>query len=202
MAATERPRRVRQDPKQRRQQLIGIGLEMLTKRPLHQVTIDEVAAQAGISRSLLFHYFPTKRDYYTEVVRAAGRRLLRALFDRNRPEATVNDVLAGYLDFLERRHEPYVALFRSPATDDWVHEVLAEIRTEMVAQLSATLHIDEPSDLLRATLGGWLSFAEELALDWVHHRAGSREQVLAVLVGGLTAVVAVAEEQERTSPRR
>ena len=79
---TTATRRVRQDPHERRKQLIGIGLRMLTKRPLHQVTIDEVAAEAGISRSLLFHYFPTKRDYFTEVVRAAGRRLLRAMFAR------------------------------------------------------------------------------------------------------------------------
>lgn len=191
---TTATRRVRQDPHERRKQLIGIGLQMLTRRPLHQVTIDEVAAEAGISRSLLFHYFPTKRDYFTEVVRAAGRRLLRAMFDRDRPEQTVDEVLSGYLDFIERRHEPYVALFRSPATEDWSREVLVELRTAMVSQILQVLGVTEPSALLRSAVGGWLSFAEELALDWVHGRSGGRLEVHAVLSGTLRSTVDLAQQ--------
>ena len=56
----------------RRAQLVQIGLELLPTTPVQELTIDEVARRAGISRSLLFHYFDTKRDYYTAVTRAAA----------------------------------------------------------------------------------------------------------------------------------
>ncbi|MQA26173.1 MAG: TetR family transcriptional regulator, partial [Micromonosporaceae bacterium] len=56
----------------RRRQLVGLGLQMLTEVPIQDLSVDKVAAAAGISRGLLFHYFPTKRDFYIAVVRAAA----------------------------------------------------------------------------------------------------------------------------------
>src|SRR5438093_1906713 len=114
MATAEQAPRVRRTAADRRKQLIGIGLELLIDRPFHQFTIDDVAAKAGISRSLLFHYFPSKRDYYMAVVRAAMRRMLRAT--RAEPGTPAEDQLAaiigGYASFIQRRRAPYVALFR------------------------------------------------------------------------------------------
>jgi AcrR family transcriptional regulator len=51
--------RTRLEPSARRAQLVDVGLQMLGARPLEQVAIDDVAAAAGISRGLLFDYFPT-----------------------------------------------------------------------------------------------------------------------------------------------
>src|SRR5436309_13898368 len=69
------PRRLRRTAGDRRAQLVQIGLELLPTTPVQELTIDEVARRAGISRSLLFHYFASKRDYYTAVTRAAARML-------------------------------------------------------------------------------------------------------------------------------
>src|SRR5262245_65848066 len=68
--------RTRLDRDARRAQLVQLGLEMLSTRPLDKVAIDDIAAEAGISRGLLFHYFPTKRDYHVAVARAAAQELL------------------------------------------------------------------------------------------------------------------------------
>ena len=56
---------------ERRAQLLEVGLELFSTRPYDEVRIDEVAARAGVSRGLLYHYFPTKRDFYVDVVRAS-----------------------------------------------------------------------------------------------------------------------------------
>lgn len=192
-------RRSRQDPAERRKQLIGIGLELLTRRPLHQITVDEVAAQAGISRSLLFHYFATKREYYAEVVRAASRRILRATRSREDDSGntgTVDALIAGYLDFIERRHEPYVALFRSAGTDDWVREILADTRTELAAQLLAALGINAPEELVRTATGSWLSFAEEMALAWAQHGIGTRDEVHTLLTETLRKTARAATKRD------
>jgi AcrR family transcriptional regulator len=68
--------RTRLDPDARRAQLVALGLRMLSTRPLDKVAIDDIAAEAGISRGLLFHYFPTKRDFHVAVARAAAADLL------------------------------------------------------------------------------------------------------------------------------
>ena len=76
------PPRLRRTAGDRRAQLVQIGLELLPTTPVQELTIDEVARRAGISRSLLFHYFATKREYYTAVTRAAADLLWEHLLPR------------------------------------------------------------------------------------------------------------------------
>src|SRR2546423_13788924 len=56
---------------ERRAQLLEVGLELFSAHPDDEVRTDQVAVRAGVSRGLLYHYFPTKRDFYVDVVRAA-----------------------------------------------------------------------------------------------------------------------------------
>src|SRR5436853_7646623 len=67
--------RTRLDIDLRRQQLVEVGMELFAKRPYDEVWVEEIAAAAGVSRGLLYHYFPTKRDFFVAVVRAQLERL-------------------------------------------------------------------------------------------------------------------------------
>ena len=48
----------------RRDQLVAIRLGMLVKEPIHSPSLDDIVRRAKISRSVMFHYRPTKRDYF------------------------------------------------------------------------------------------------------------------------------------------
>src|SRR5689334_1058061 len=54
----------------RRAQLLKLGQELFSNFNYDELSIDEIARRAGISKGLLYHYFPSKRDYYVEVIRA------------------------------------------------------------------------------------------------------------------------------------
>jgi AcrR family transcriptional regulator len=56
----------------RREQLVALGIEIFSERPFDEVSIDDIAAAAGISKGLLYHYFPSKRDFYVAVIRSAA----------------------------------------------------------------------------------------------------------------------------------
>src|SRR6266540_3357316 len=73
-ASTSTPRR-RLELDQRREELIEVGTDLFTKRHYEDVSIDEIATRAGVSRGLLYHYFPTKRDFFRAVVRAQAARM-------------------------------------------------------------------------------------------------------------------------------
>ena len=53
------PVRRRLSASDRRRQLVSIGLAKIVETPIQDLSLDDVAAEAGISRGLLFHYFPT-----------------------------------------------------------------------------------------------------------------------------------------------
>ncbi|AEF42366.1 Transcriptional regulator, TetR family [Hoyosella subflava DQS3-9A1] len=160
--------RTRLSAEDRRRQLIGIGLRLLVSRPIHELAIDEVAAEAGISRGLLFHYFPTKREYYIAVVQAAGNRLL--LHARAPDEGTtaerVRGIVDGFVQFIQRRRENYVALVRAGAGgDERVLEVFSSIRARIADRVIDAMGIAEPSPQLRLVVRGWLAMAEEIAVE-------------------------------------
>ena len=71
--AGSRKRRSRKDgpprDEARRKQLLELGLKLFGQMSFAEVSIDDIAARAGISRGLLYHYFKGKRGFYTETVR-------------------------------------------------------------------------------------------------------------------------------------
>ncbi|MER7912242.1 TetR/AcrR family transcriptional regulator [Streptomyces sp. NPDC096068] len=167
MTAKTAPTRVRLKPEERRTQLIHIGLRLLTTRPIHEMSIDEVAAEAGISRGLLFHYFPTKRDYYVAVVRAGGDRLLlhAEAPEEGTPAQRVRGIVEGFVSFVRRRKDNYVAVVRAAAGgDERVLEVFEDNRRVLTDRVLDAAGVHDPTPLHRLAVRGWLAMAEEMAL--------------------------------------
>ena len=68
--------RARLDVEERRAQLIDIGLTIFSARAYDDVSIDDIALAAGISKGLLYHYYASKRDLYVAALGSAARTLL------------------------------------------------------------------------------------------------------------------------------
>jgi len=157
----------------RRKQLVRIGLMMLRSKPIHELSIDEIAGQAGISRGLLFHYFPSKRDYYVAVISAAGRRLLRVTKpDDSLPdEEKLQEMLRQFIAFIARRRTAYISFVRGAAGgDNFAVEVYDETRaglTKRVLSYLGTPEVgDEPTSREYLRVHAWLSYTEDLAIEW------------------------------------
>jgi AcrR family transcriptional regulator len=68
--------RTRLEVEQRRAQLLTLGQELFSSSTYDELSIDDIARAAGISKGLLYHYFPSKRDYYVATIRVAAGELL------------------------------------------------------------------------------------------------------------------------------
>ncbi|MFL6095549.1 MAG: TetR/AcrR family transcriptional regulator [Blastococcus sp.] len=178
------PSRLRRSADDRRAQLVQIGLELLPTTPVQELTIDEVARRAGISRSLLFHYFATKRDYYTAVTRAAADLMWEHLMSRpgTSQEQQVTGILDRYVAWVETYRETHLAFVRGAAGGDpWVAEVYAETRDRLVDVALEALGL--PDDALRRQLVlAWFAFTEDLVGQWTRDPTTmTRDELLALL---------------------
>jgi AcrR family transcriptional regulator len=80
--------RRRLEPQQRREQLLDIGAALFAEKPYEDVFMEDIAARAGVSRGLLYHYYPSKRDLYVAILRRASDRFLaRVTPDPQLPQA-------------------------------------------------------------------------------------------------------------------
>src|SRR5260370_24799316 len=88
-------------PDDRRNELLALGAEVFGQRPYDEVRIDEIAERAGVSRALMYHYFPDKRAFFAAVVRAEGERLFEATNTPPQPDASLfEQLLSGVLAYL------------------------------------------------------------------------------------------------------
>jgi AcrR family transcriptional regulator len=186
------PSRLRRSADDRRAQLVQIGLELLPTTPVQELTIDEVARRAGISRSLLFHYFATKRDYYTAVTRAAADLMWEHLMSRpgTSPEQQVTGILDRYVGWVETYRETHLAFVRGAAGGDpWVAEVYAETRARLVDVALEALGL--PDDALRRQLVlAWFAFTEDLVGQWTSDPTTmTRDELLTLLRDVLNRLV-------------
>ncbi len=189
--------RARLSADDRRRQLIGIGLSRLTEKPLHELSIDEVAAQAGISRGLLFHYFATKSEFYLAVVEAAGQRVLRntAPDPLETPDAQLHTMVRGFVEQIERRRTSYISFVRGAGGGHvQVVEVYDRIREVMTQRVLDALWSDgrasdggapdggAPRDVTRDVVHAWWAYVEDRAIEWAGRPAPRREPGLDALV--------------------
>jgi AcrR family transcriptional regulator len=166
----ESDRRTRLTPDERRAQLVALGVAFLADKPLDQLSIEELSAQAGVSRGLLFHYFGSKQGLHREVVRTARDSMLYATepVDDLPPLERLHDTLVRIVGFVRDHSGTFYSLVRGVASGDTeVRAVVEEARVEQAERVVAVFLelgvADTP--LLRIALRSWVAFAEEALVE-------------------------------------
>lgn len=195
--------RTRLDPDRRREQLLDLGVELLSVRRLEDLSIDALAEVAGISRGLLYHYFSSKRDFHLAVLRRMAHtmfRLTAPTLDLPPAEQLVGS-LEAYVDFVSANRESYLAFVRAAAAgDEEYRQIYEDARAALTdrifehagGDLLAGLGIDD-SPALRLFVRGWAAMVEDVVLAWLEDARGvQRRQLLDALAGSLAAIGALA----------
>ncbi len=147
---------------------------MFGQRPYDEVRIDEIAERAGVSRALMYHYFPDKRAFFAAVVQAEGERLFEATSTPAEPgQSLFGQLRAGVLAYLRYDEEhphgawaAYMGLGRTDpvlrGVDDIDNDRQADrIMSRIGAAVSEPLDAKVERDL-RATVYGWLALTFEM----------------------------------------
>ncbi|MBW0018608.1 MAG: TetR/AcrR family transcriptional regulator [Mycobacterium sp.] len=171
------PARRRLSPEDRRAELLALGAEVFGKRPYDEVRIDEIAERAGVSRALMYHYFPDKRAFFAAVVKDEADRLYEVT--QNLPPTgltmyeEVRIGVLGYMAYHQQNPEAawaaYVGLGRSDpvllgiddeAKNRQMEHIMKRIN-DVVSDVDAKLEPLVERDL-RVIIHGWLAFTFEL----------------------------------------
>ncbi len=189
-------RRARLSTDARREQLVALGVEIFSERPFDEVSIDDIAAAAGISKGLLYHYFPSKRDFYVAVVRHSADQM-QAVTETDPeldPLERLSTGLDRYLEYVETHARGYATVLRAGiGSDREVAAIVEEVRASMAGRILDDVAGDgEPSPAVRIAVRGWVGFAEAASLDWLERRDLSREDLRDLLIKALTGAVGAA----------
>ncbi|WP_435613228.1 TetR/AcrR family transcriptional regulator [Streptomyces sp. bgisy159] len=201
MAANEGGRtRRRLSTQERREQLLAVGARLFSESPYDEVWIEQVAEIARVSRGLLYHYFPTKRDFFAAVVERESDRMLRMTAPV--PGVPVREQLTAgleaYLEYVQAHAHGYRAFHRADAAGDrTVRQVYRRALAAQERQILAALAADpefgpavEARADVRLAVRGWLAFTTAVCLEWLRTAELTREQVRDLCARALLGVLA------------
>jgi AcrR family transcriptional regulator len=100
----ERPVQRRLTGAQRQRSIVYSAAEVFARRGYEAARIEEIAAEAGVSKALIYEHFKSKRDLYTHIMRTGTKEsLIRVLEAAASGTDAMNQLergLSAFLDFV------------------------------------------------------------------------------------------------------
>ncbi|MGW1347320.1 TetR/AcrR family transcriptional regulator [Kribbella sp. NPDC002412] len=159
-------------PDQRRAQILAAARRVLVADPHRELTVELVAAEAGVSPALLFHYFGSKKKFqYAVIEEAAAEVMLRTAPDPSLPpeEQLRSGIRAFVRAVLEAPQLYRATLLMSAAGDPAVRALHSEIR-----QVFSTWVIGavgqrgiEITPAVELACHGWQGYVEQTLMTWI-----------------------------------
>ncbi len=177
---------------ERRRRLIAIGQDLFTRYTFDEVSMAQIAREAGISKALLYHYFPSKRDYFVATL-SEGAEELRAAVEPD-PDAPPIEALTAsigaYLGWIDTHGDSYRKLLQSAESIPEVRALVEGVRSETAKRIIDGLGVHDPAT--RTAVHGWLWFMDGACLHWLDHRDMEVDAVRDLILGSLVAMLGAA----------
>jgi AcrR family transcriptional regulator len=189
----------------RREQLLRAGVGLLRVRTPDEISVDDVARSAGISRGLLYHYFEDRDAFVVAVLEQASAELrtaLRAdgqLSGRERIEAAVE----AFIGFAEAHAAGFRAVLTGGVANRKVAGLIEQTRERdldafvtSVAATTSNPEVARRSNVLRAALHAHMHFMEGAVVRWLTRDEITREQLHELILRALDGTLAAAQSVE------
>jgi AcrR family transcriptional regulator len=195
-------RRIRLENDERRAQLLQLARNAFSARSYDEVSVDDLAREAKISKGLLYHYFPTKRDLYVAGLREIADELIQRVTSiptNLAPIERVRQGLDAYLDHVQQHAKAFVSLMRGGiGSDPEVAQVVEGVRARFAAQFLEGLPVtssmmNDPK--VQVVIRGWIGFVESVSIDWCANPRLPRLELRELLAQILLAIMTGAAPQ-------
>jgi AcrR family transcriptional regulator len=193
MPRTE-PAFTRLDVDERRRLLLEMGRSLFTKQPYDELSMAAIAREAGISKALLYHYFPSKQAFFVATLEDAAQELAARVrpSEDQPPRAQLESALAEWLDWVDENRDTYGRLLVAAGGIPEVRQLIEMVRGATAALIMERLEGPATPEL-RAAVMGRLWLMDGVCLEWVQSNGSlGRDKVQALLADGLVGVIRAA----------
>jgi AcrR family transcriptional regulator len=179
-------KRVRLSREARIQHILAVSQRLFSNHAYDAIAIEDIAAEVGMSKGLLYHYFASKRALYL----ATLRHVLAQMMQFTDIHSDLHTGLSETLSMFEQY--PGLAkmvLHAGIGVDIEVDGLLTEYRRQQLDRIYHRLGFSDSHPLVLLGLQGWLSLLEEVCMQWVLRPDVTREQVVLLLEQSLQAIL-------------
>ena len=120
----------RLDVDERRRRLLELGADLFSRHAYAELSMAAIAREAGISKALLYHYFPSKQAFFVATLEQQAAELAaRVAVDPALPPVEqLTRALDAFLGWVEENAEGYGKLLDGATTHAEVRELVEQVR--------------------------------------------------------------------------
>lgn len=188
MGGHHRTQRRRMEPDARRAEILGVARRLFGARGYTAVSTSDIAAEAGVARALINHYFGSKRELYLEVVRQM--LVVPPSVSERLPPTTAEERLSicvdRWLEVVERNREMWLSaigletLGNDPEIDR-IRLEADEIATDYILEAAMMTDVIEGREKLRAMIRASGAMLKAASREWLVRGALSRGDLHVIL---------------------
>ncbi|MFI6875365.1 TetR/AcrR family transcriptional regulator [Streptomyces sp. NPDC050400] len=188
MGTERQAQRRRMEPDARRAEILGVARRQFGAASYASVSISDIAAEAGVARALVNHYFGGKRQLYLEVVRQM--MVIPASVSERLPPTTAEERLSicvdRWLEVVERNRDMWLSAIglESLGHDPEIDRIMLEadeIATDRILEAAMMTDVTEGRDKLRAIIRAHSSMLKAASREWLVRGTLSRSDLHVVL---------------------
>ncbi len=197
-ANTADPRR-RLQPEQRREELVRVGVQLFAEGTLDRTHVNEIIKRAGVSRTLFYHYFPSKTAFARAIVEHEILHLHGLVEQQIEP--TLKGAISTFAGYVRARPDSFRALHTGGLDQD--PEIAAALATsfERYERLVLMfLGVAEPDERAMFAAEVWISTMIALCLAWLDHPEISQETITNMSAQALESLVSQAQQGSEEMP--
>ncbi|SFS74557.1 TetR/AcrR family transcriptional regulator [Saccharopolyspora flava] len=178
----QRPvQRRRLDPDARRAEILAAARKLFGAGSFSTVSTSDIAAEAGVARALINHYFGSKRELYLQVVRQM--MVVPASVSQRLPPTSTEERLSicvdRWLDVVERNRDMWLSAIGSEAIghDDEIERIMLEadeIATDRVLEAAMMADVTEGREKLRGMIRAHSAMLKAASREWLVRGSLSR----------------------------
>jgi AcrR family transcriptional regulator len=183
---------------ERRRQLLERGAELFATHSYAELSMATIAREIGVSKALLYHYFPSKQDFFVATLRQGAEEIARLTKPDLElpPLEALRGSLDAFLGWIEQNETAYRKLMESVGSVPEVKALIDDIRDATSARILDGLGAGHPPPpKMRAAARAWLWFMDGAIIDWLEHRDMSRAELRGLLLGSLAGSLTAAGGQ-------
>lgn len=176
---------------ERRRQLLDTALAVFSDRSFHQVSMEEVAEAAGVTKPVLYQHFRSKRSLYLELIDDVAGTLQEAInkaaAGASGPHQQVEAGFGAYFAFVDRNDAAFRLLFGGGERRDLdVYRAVVRVEEAIAETVASMIAADIDADHRRLLAHGVVGMAEATSRHWLASpMRRPSAQVLARRVAGL-----------------
>ncbi len=199
MTTSNTPAYTRLQVDERRRQLLEAGAALFAEHAYEEISMRDIAKAAGVSKPLLYHYFPSKIDLFKEAVAEKAAELAHLIepAGEGTPLEQLSNSLDAYLAWIEANARTWSKLVQSAASLPEARDLVEGFRQRTMDMALARLSGGgTPRPALRNTISGWLGYMDAAILDWTRYGDLPREDVRDLLIAAFVAALLSAQEAD------